>query len=154
MGYQFTTEQATQMRRDLGLPPRAGAAEILAATRELLELRAADLPSSEPVQVPAGYVAVPVDEVAAASAELQNACNLFLDSVRGKYIPENRDAWAEEFLRDPAATMAHFDQAPVVCDFARWWNAGPTDEAASDDGLYAALFGDPPQNIRTEGARS
>lgn len=145
----FTDDQLTNMRQALGVAEDADEATMLAALTEALDERAE--PAAEPA-VPEGHVVVPAarlaDLEANATLGAQAAEQLrvqsreaFLDSVRTKFLPTNREAWGKEFDRNPETTRAHFASAP---DLIPTVEAGhdQTIETNADDAAYNALFGD------------
>lgn len=146
----FSDEQITDMRRKLGVAEDADEATILAALDESLEERADETVVN--TNVPDGHVVVPEarlkDLETAANAGAEAAKRLqerdreeFLDSVRTKYAPANRDAWAKEFDRDPEGTRKHFEGAADIIPVDSVGHAGQPDNS-EDDATYAALFGD------------
>lgn len=144
-GMPFTPEQLTNMRQALGLAEDADGSVIVAALGEALTERADPAPV-----VPPGHVVIPQAQLAdlQQNAELgaQAAERLrvqdreaFLDTVRAKYAPSNRSAWAAEYDRDPEGTRAHFKGAPDIINQVPAGHDGQSDADMSDP--YVALFG-------------
>lgn len=144
----FTDEQITTMRQRLGVAEDADEATILAALDEALDEHAE--PTS--TNVPAGHVVVPEarlkDLETAAQTGVSAAKRLherereeFLDSVRNKYAPTNRAAWAAEYDRDPEGTRKHFENAAVIVPTDEVGHA-EAGEASADDRLYVSAWGD------------
>jgi ATP-dependent protease ClpP protease subunit len=147
----FSDEQVTTMRQKLGIAEDADEATILAALDEALEERT-DPPAE--TTIPEGHVVIPAaklaDLEAGAALATQTAKDLadkdrdaFLDTVRSKYLPTNRDAWAKEYDRDPKATREHFAAAPDLVPVSELGHAqGGDAEALAADADYLALFPD------------
>lgn len=146
----FSDEQLTQMRKDLGLPADADEATIVAALSEVVAEQAEEPPSNS--TIPEGHIVVPEarlkDLETSAQAGVQAAEQLrvqeretFLNSNRTKFAPANRDAWAKEYDRDPKGTREHFEKAPVLVPTDELGDAQGADPT-SDDALYASVFGD------------
>lgn len=137
MAFTLPGDQAAHVRRQLGLPPSAGGAEIVDATAAMLELL------SEPPAAPA-YAGVPEGCVVVDQAKLDEMADQVLDAYRGKYLPENREAWRVEFLRAPAATLEHFESAAAMCELERWRPDESVNASGDDDdplGIMASLYG-------------
>ena len=133
------------LRERLGFADDADEATVLASLDEAL----AEQAESKPDEVPAGHVVVPEallnDLKAGASTAAQVAKKIhdqeresFLDSVRTKFAPANRTAWAAEYDRDPEATKAHFADAPEIVALTAIGHEQDTDTVG--DALYAELF--------------
>lgn len=136
------------VRTKLGVAEDADEATILAALDEALDEHAE--PTS--TNVPAGHVVVPEarlkDLETAAQTGVSAAKRLherereeFLDSVRNKYAPTNRAAWAAEYDRDPEGTRKHFENAAVIVPTDEVGHA-EAGEASADDRLYVSAWGD------------
>lgn len=151
----FSNEQLTTMRNSLGLPEDADEATILAA----IQKRPAK-PEGEPqntTQVPEGHVVIPAAELSdlKAGAKLAETiaakmadrdAEAFLDGVKSKFLPANRDAWKSEFLRDAKATAEHFEKAPVIIAEAEIGHSEETTtdiapEDAAELNAFVAQFG-------------
>lgn len=146
----FSDEQLTNLRTKLGLSETADEAAITAAVEAVVEESLEERPPATPtesVQVPEGHVVISAAELSdlKAGAALANATaktladkerEAFLDSVKGKFLPDNRDAWAKEFDRDPAKTREHFASAPVIIPTSEIGHAVNQQETAEDDGWF------------------
>lgn len=149
------SEQLTTMRNSLGLPEDADEATILAAVQKRL-----DTPETEPqntATIPDGHVVIPAAELSdlKAGAKLAETvaakmadrdAEAFLDSVKTKFLPANRDAWKSEYLRDAKATAEHFAKAPVIIAEAEIGHSEETTtdiapEDAAELGAFVAQFG-------------
>lgn len=144
----FTDEQITGMRQTLGLAEDADEATILAALDEALDERAEDPASTD---VPAGHVVIPEarlkDLETAAQAGASAAQKLlakeredFLDAVRTKFAPANRDAWAREYDRNPEGTRKTLTDAADIIGLEAFGHEGQPNDSEADD-VYAALYG-------------
>lgn len=150
----FSDEQITTMRAKLQLPDTADEGAIVAAVEAVVEESLEEHPPADKPAIPEGHVVIPAaklaDLEAGAALATTTAKSLadkereaFLDSVRGKYLPTNRAAWAKEFDRDPEATRAHFKDAPVLIPTSELGHDNPVDETKTEeDAVYAALFPD------------
>lgn len=153
----FTDEQLTTLRQQVGVPEGADEATILDALTEALAERAEPAPQSTPPAIPEGHVVVPEARLAdlevAARAGVGVAERMrvqdreaFLDSVRTKFAPANRAAWATEYDRDPEGTRKHFEAAPVIVPLASvGYDNVPADDVDAADAPFmahlAAQFG-------------
>lgn len=117
----FSDASVTDMRRKLGVAEDADEAIILAALDEALEER------TEPVntKVPEGHVTVSKAEwdetrgdaqrgAAAAKKLHETEREAALDQHRDRYLPANRQAWRDEYDRNPKATVEALEKRPVV----------------------------------------
>lgn len=150
----FSDEQVTTMRQKLGVAENADEATILAALDEALDERTD--PPADPAtpEIPEGHVVIPAAKLADLEAAATLATNTaktlhdqerktFLDGVRNKFLPANREAWEKEYDRDPVTCRAHFEKAPVLIPTSELGHDNPVDENESeDDAVYASLFGD------------
>ncbi len=116
----FSDEQLTHMRQQLGCDAQADETTIVAALEEALSERADD-----DTPTTSGHVSVPeaaweeLQVSARAGAEAAKMLrerdrDAYLDSVREKFLPANRDSWAREYDRDPANTRSYFEAAPTL----------------------------------------
>lgn len=122
----FSDEQVTTMRQKLGIAEDADEATILAALTEALDEQATEpKATTATAQIPDGHVVIPAAKLADLEAGAAQASatakrladedrEAFLDSVRTKYAPANRAAWAKEYDRDPKGTREHFATAPEL----------------------------------------
>lgn len=127
----------------LGLTEEASAEDIQA---KLTELTATTDPP-DPAPIPEGHVVVPEARlrdlevaaqqgVAAANTLRTKEREEFLDSVRAKYAPTNREAWAKEYDRDPEGTRKHFESAPDLIPVNQIGHGGTVDLDSDYESLY------------------
>lgn len=144
------------LREQLGLPADADEATVLAKNQEALASLEELNEKAAASAIPEGHVVVPearlrdLEAGVAASAEIGKKIKdkereEFLDSVRTKYAPANRAAWATEYDRDPAGTRAHFEKAPEIVALTMIGHQDEGDDTEADR-LYAELYG-PTQKV-------
>jgi ATP-dependent protease ClpP protease subunit len=145
----FTTEQMTDLRRKLGVAEDADETTILAALDESLSERAEAAPVTDPT-IPEGHIVIPEARLRDLEANAQRGADAasslqvkeredFLDSVRTKFVPANRAAWAKEYDRDPDGTRKHFESTPDIIALVPAGH-GQNDGADEDDVLFNKLF--------------
>jgi ATP-dependent protease ClpP protease subunit len=152
-----STMDLTEIRQALDLPDETSEDDVHDAILD--KLTAPPPPAPDPVDpvVPEGHVVVPearlVDLETAAATGVAAAKKLheqerdtFLDSVAGKYLPTNRQAWSDEYDRNPETTRAHFDKAPVILPLDAI-GAGGQGDLDTADADYRALYGDDKKEV-------
>lgn len=104
----FTPAQSTRLRQLAGVAPNAQSQVVFDALLEALDEWSENSPREV---VPQGYVRVTLAEVASLADQAAAGREAFLEANKAKFLPQNRDAWAQEYDRDRAATQAHFASA-------------------------------------------
>jgi len=149
----FSDEQIASLRSTLGLADDADEAAILAAAETVVD-KVTEPTADTATEIPPGHVVIPAAKLADLEAGAQlatktaaqlhdQAREAFLDSVRSKYLPANRDAWAKEYDRDAEATKTHFASAPDLVPVSELGHSqGGDAEALAADADYLALFPD------------
>lgn len=156
----FSDEQMTTLRSTLGLAEDANEAAILAALEDVVDKATEPNAggSSTTPEVPEGMVLVDaevLDELKSGAAAGQTAQKELNDQRRdkaieaaiaaGKTTPARKEHWAKSWDADPQGTQALLDslEPGLVVPTTESGHAQAGDpEAAADDAIYAAVWGD------------
>jgi hypothetical protein len=139
----------SELREALGLAEDTSDDQIVAW---LTAEAKAPTPDPKPQPIPEGHVTVPEarlrDLETGAQAGIEASEKLrkqerteFLDNVRDKFAPANREAWEKEYDRDPAGTRSHFESAPSIIPTAEIGRQDIDIDIDNSESDYKALYG-------------